>query len=51
MSFNGRFFHQIKGTATGTPMAVSYANIFSSEFEQRLLHDYEKDTNVNQPYG
>ena len=42
MSFNGRFFHQIKGTAMGTPMAVSYANIFMSEFEQRLLHDYEQ---------
>ena len=26
----------------GTPMAVSYANIFMSEFEQRLLQDYEQ---------
>ena len=42
MSFNGLFFHQIKGTAMGTPMAVSCANIFLSEFEQRLLHDYEQ---------
>ena len=42
VSFNGRFFHQIKGTAMGTPMAVSYANIFLSEFEQRLLQDYEQ---------
>ena len=42
MSFNGGFFHQIKETAMGTPMAVSYANIFMSEFEQRLLQDYEQ---------
>ena len=42
MSFNGRFFHQIKGTAMDTPMAVSYANIFMSEFEQGLLQDYEQ---------
>ena len=42
MSFNGRFFHQIKGTAMGTPMAVSYANIFISEFEQCLLHGSEQ---------
>ena len=45
MSFNGRFFHQIKGTAMGTSMAVSYANIFMSEFKQRLLHDYEQGYN------
>ena len=50
MSFNGRFFHQIKGTAMGTPMAVSYANIFMSEFEQRLLHGYEQDINISQSY-
>ena len=42
MSFNGRFFHQIKGKAMGTPMAVSYANIFMSEFQQGLLQDYEQ---------
>ena len=42
MSVNGRFFHQIKETAMGTPMAVSYANIFMSGFEQRLLQDYEQ---------
>ena len=42
MSFNDRFFHQIKGMAMGTPMAVSYANIFMSEFEQCLVQDYEQ---------
>ena len=26
----------------GTPMVVSYANIFMSEFEQRLLKDYDE---------
>ena len=42
MSFSGPFFHQIKGMAMATLMAVSCANIFMSEFEQRLLHDYEQ---------
>ena len=42
MSFNGRFFHQIKETVMDTPMAVSYTNIFMSEFEQHLLQDYEQ---------
>ena len=42
MSVNGRFFHQIKGMAMGTPMTVSYANIFMSEFKQCLLCDYEQ---------
>ena len=28
MTFGTRIFQQIKGTAMGTPMAVSYANIF-----------------------
>ena len=53
MSFNSWFFHQIKGTAMGTTMAVSYANIFMSEFEQHLLQDCTMNeyTNINQPYG
>ena len=42
MSFNGRLFHQIKATAIGTPMAVSYANIFMSEFEQHFSQNYEQ---------
>ena len=42
MSFNGQFFHQIKGTAIDTPMSVSYRNIFMSEFKQCLLLDYEQ---------
>ena len=42
MSFNGWFFHQIKGMAMGTPMAVSFANIFMSGFEQCLLHEHEQ---------
>ena len=32
----------MKGMAMGTPMTVNYANIFMSELEQCLLHNYEQ---------
>ena len=41
--FEGKLYHQIKGTAMGTPMAVSFANLFMSKFETNLLHDYKKE--------
>ena len=37
MEFLGRYFHQILGTAMGTPMAVNFANLFMSRFEESLL--------------
>ena len=40
MMFNGRYFYQIKGTARGIPMAVSYANIFMSFFESNMFLEY-----------
>ena len=40
MRFLDTFYHQIKGTAMGTPMAVNYANLFMSSFENDLLADY-----------
>ena len=36
--FNNRYYKQIQGTAMGTCMAPSYANIFMSDLEQRFLH-------------
>ena len=42
MQFGTRFFHQIKGTAMGTPMAVNFANLFMSKFERSLLDAFEK---------
>ena len=41
LKFGKRFFHQIKGTALGTPMACNYANVFMGKFEQLMLRDYE----------
>ena len=41
LRFGARFFHQIKGTAMGTPMAVNFANLFMSKFESDMLSDYE----------
>lgn len=36
-TFNGENFLQVNGTAMGTKMAPSYANIFMGELEERLL--------------
>ena len=41
MQFKNRFFHQIKGTAMGTPMAVNYANLFMAKFEKSMLEEYK----------
>ena len=46
MFFNGQFFHQIKGTAMGTSMAVNFANLFMSQLEQDMLRDYEQEYGV-----
>ena len=43
MFFNGKFFHQIKGTAMGNSMAVNFANLFMSDLETKILDDYEKE--------
>ena len=37
LQFRSHFFHQIKGTAMGTPMTVNFANIFMSKFEEEML--------------
>ena len=42
LKFGERFFHQIKGTAMGTPMAVNFANLFLAKFETEMLADYKK---------
>ena len=40
LEFNGKYYHQIKGTAMGTPMAVNFANIFMSKFEKHMIRDF-----------
>ena len=39
LKFGERFFHQIKGTVMGTPMAVNFANLFMAKFETEMLTD------------
>ena len=36
-TFNGKFYHQIQGTAMGTRMAPSYANLFMYQLESNIL--------------
>ena len=46
MNFLNRYFHQIKGTAMGTSMAVNFANLFMAKFEEDLLHTYKTKYNM-----
>ena len=36
-TFNGDHYHQINGTAIGTKMAPSYANIFMGKLEKQIF--------------
>ena len=51
MLFCGRYFHQTKRTAMGTPIAVNYANCFMRHFETNLLQGYNKKLQRNQHCG
>ena len=51
LKFGERFFHQIKGTAMGTPMAVNLANLFMGKFKTDLLNDYRQNTINHQEFG
>ena len=42
LKFGERFFHQIKGTAMGTPMTVNLGNIFMTKLETEMLADYKR---------
>jgi hypothetical protein len=48
--FVNRLFKQILGTAMGTPMAPSYANIFMGKVESQILDQYEKETGLRPKY-
>ena len=34
--FNGKYYHQLSGTAMGTKLAPSYANLFMTKFEENM---------------
>ena len=40
--FADKMYHQIQGTAMGTKMAPSYANVFMAELEETLIENYPK---------
>ena len=44
--FNSKFYLQIKGCATGTICAPTYANIFIAEFGQKYIYPFTKDKSV-----
>ena len=39
--FNGKHYHQKSGTAMGTKLVPSYANLFMSKFEQAHVYTYQ----------
>ena len=41
-TFNGKHYLQVGGTAMGTKLAPSYANIFMGHLEQQMLEGYHK---------
>ena len=38
--FNGKHYHQVSGTAMGTKLAPSYANLFMAKFEEKYVYTY-----------
>ena len=38
--FNGKHYHQMSGTAMGTKLAPSYANLFMTKFEEKYVYTY-----------
>ena len=41
LEFNGRFYHQIRGTAIGTKCAPPYSILFLADLEEKLLRSYD----------
>ena len=37
---NGNYYHQLSGTAMGTKLAHSYANLFMATFEDKYVYTY-----------
>ncbi|XP_066926567.1 uncharacterized protein [Clytia hemisphaerica] len=44
--FGSNIYHQIKGTAMGTPMAPNYANLFMASLETKMLDEYYELTKL-----
>ena len=38
--FNGKYYHQMSGTAMGTKLAPSYANLFMTKLEEKYVYTY-----------
>ena len=38
--FNGKHYHQVSGTAMGTKLVPSYANLFMTRFEEKYVCTY-----------
>ena len=41
--YKDKIYHHKLGTAIGTKLAPSYANIFMSKLEERMLREYHLD--------
>ena len=44
VEFNGNYYHQLSGTAMGTKLAPSYANLFMATFEDKYVYNIPSKT-------
>ena len=40
--FNGKYYYHLSGTAMGTKLAPSYANLFMTKFEEKYVYTYPR---------
>ena len=38
--FTGKYYHQVLGTAMGTKLSYSYANLVMTKFEEKYVYTY-----------
>ena len=48
--FNGNYYHQLSGTAMGTKLTPSYANLFIATFEDKYVYTYSQQPTLRKRF-